>query len=44
MSAQDGATAEKAPARRRWEYVLSPVERLSEILFGLVMALSITGR
>ena len=29
--------------RRRWERVLSPVERLSEILFGLVMALSITG-
>jgi VIT1/CCC1 family predicted Fe2+/Mn2+ transporter len=28
---------------RRWERVLSPVERLSEILFGLVMALSITG-
>lgn len=43
MSAQDGATAEKAPARRRWEYVLSPVERLSEILYGLVMALAITG-
>ncbi len=38
-----GATAEHAPARRRWERVLSPVERLSEILFGLVMALSITG-
>jgi hypothetical protein len=43
VSEHHGVTAEKAPARRRWERVLSPVERLSEILFGLVMALSITG-
>jgi VIT1/CCC1 family predicted Fe2+/Mn2+ transporter len=42
-SGSPAVTAEKAPARRRWERVLSPVERLSEILFGLVMALSITG-
>lgn len=34
---------ERAPAPRGWERVLSPVERLSEILFGLIMALSITG-
>jgi hypothetical protein len=35
--------SEGAPAGRRWERVLSPVERLSEILFGLIMVLSITG-
>jgi hypothetical protein len=34
---------ERAPARRGWERVLSPVERLSEILFGLIMSVSITG-
>jgi hypothetical protein len=33
----------RAPMRRGWERVLSPVERLSEILFGLIMAVSITG-
>jgi hypothetical protein len=32
-----------APAARGRERVLSPVERLSEILFGLIMVLTITG-
>ena len=29
--------------RRRWQPILSPGERLSEVMFGLIMALSITG-
>ena len=37
------APTEGAPTARGWERVLSPVERLSEILFGLIMVLSITG-
>ncbi len=43
MPAQGGSETQAAPVRRRWSPVLSPVERLSEVLFGLIMALSFTG-
>jgi hypothetical protein len=43
MSRDDTTKTGNAPARRRWPRILSPVERLSEAMFGLIMALSITG-
>jgi hypothetical protein len=39
----EGPSVERASARHRWKRVLSPVERSSEILFGLILVLSITG-
>ena len=42
MPADSGLDTRKRP-RRGWEPILSPVDRLSEVLFGLIMALSFTG-
>jgi hypothetical protein len=43
MSPDDGTRMGNARARPKRERILSPVERLSEIVFGLIMTLSITG-
>ena len=43
MPLESGKETQAAPVRRGRERILSPVERLSEILFGLIMALSFTG-
>ena len=32
-----------APAAKRWFGILSPIDRLSEIIFGTIMALTFTG-
>ncbi len=43
MPVESGKETRAEPARHGWEPVLSPVERLSEVIFGLIMALSFTG-
>jgi hypothetical protein len=43
MSRDDGTKTGSALVRRKQERVLSPVERLSEVVFGLIMTLSVTG-
>jgi VIT1/CCC1 family predicted Fe2+/Mn2+ transporter len=42
-SDSDGAKPAMASPRRGQERILSPIERLSEVVFGLIMTLSITG-
>jgi VIT1/CCC1 family predicted Fe2+/Mn2+ transporter len=36
-------TISQAPAVKRWFGILSPIDRLSEIIFGTIMALTFTG-
>ncbi|HEU4383735.1 MAG TPA: hypothetical protein VFR85_09550 [Anaeromyxobacteraceae bacterium] len=43
MPVESGKETQAAPVRRGWEPILSPVDRLSEVIFGLIMALSFTG-
>ena len=43
MTPGDGTRTRSSPPRRGWQRILSPEERLSEVIFGLIMALSITG-
>ena len=38
-----GAKPAVAPSRRGQERIVGPIERLSEVVFGLIMTLSITG-
>jgi VIT1/CCC1 family predicted Fe2+/Mn2+ transporter len=43
MSLDDGTRARTGLGRPKRERVIGPAERLSEVVFGLIMALSITG-